>query len=66
MRESPLEYVDWQITALHAAKWAGSNDPRVGHGFDGRRNVLVTSLANDHEWVETGGRGMEHKDSIGE
>ena len=52
MRQSSLEYVNWQITALLPAERAGSDDPRIGHGFDRRRNVLMTPLASDHERIE--------------
>ena len=51
----------WQITALLPAERAGSDDPRIGHGFDRRRNVLVTPFANDHERIETGRRSVKHK-----
>jgi len=61
VRQSSLEYVNWQITALLTAERAGSDNPRIGHGLDRRWNVLVTPFANDLERVETGRRSMKHK-----
>jgi hypothetical protein len=66
VRESTLEDVRRQVTALRSTKRTISDDPRIGHGLDGRRDVLLAALADYDEGMDAGRRGMEHEHSIGE
>ena len=66
MRKSTLKNVREQIPALRSTKGAIGNDPRIRHGLDGRREVLLAALADYDEGMGAGRRGTEHEHSIGE
>lgn len=66
MRKPALENVRSQITALHSTKRAIHDDPRIPHGLDGRRDVLLAALTDNDEGMDAGRWAMEHESSIGE
>lgn len=66
VRKQALENVRRQIPTPCPKEWAIGDDPRVWHGLDWCRNVLLTVLADYDKWMDASHRAVEHEISIGE
>ncbi len=64
--ELAAKEVGGQVAAAVAAEGADGDDPGVGQGANGGRDVLAASLAAQGVVTEPGVGDVEHLDSIGE
>ena len=60
MRQGSAEDFRWEVAAFCSAERALGDDPGIGEGEDGRRDVFVTRFAANGEVAGARGGQVEH------